>query len=280
VVEHSADNGKAVRFDSYRAHIVEPKIIYEDKDIVVVNKPAGLLVHAGAARRAGKFVKGKGVKTGKKKEVVFHAEPTLVDWLLARYPEMKTVGDDPRDRPGIVHRLDKDTSGVMVVARNQAAFAYLKSLFLEHRISKTYYAIVFGVPKKGEGIIDLPIGIKNGTLKRSVQSKKMQKEAVTAYRVLKTFEAPGARGGQKGFSLLEVRPKTGRTHQIRVHLAHLGHAVVGDPIYGPEREPPWASRLMLQAVALEFRLPDGTMMKFEAEGDLEIRIQNLETRNQ
>ena len=250
--------------------VTNPKIIFENKDIIVVMKPAGLLVHAGAAQEGGKgsVVRGKGMKTGKKKELVFRNEPTLVGWLLERYPEIKTVGDNVHHRPGIVHRLDKETSGVMVVARNQASFDHLKSLFMAHRVLKTYHTIVFGVPKNSQGVIDLPIGIKNGTLKRSVLSDKLKKEAVTAYRILKTFRAPNAKGEVANFSLLEVKPKTGRTHQIRVHLAHLGHAIVGDPLYGPQRQPPWARRLMLQAVALEFPARNGKPMKFEAEREL------------
>ena len=263
---------------------MEPKIIFENEDFIVVDKPAGLLVHAGGAQASRRAPKGIGVKTGKKKAIVVRREPTLVDWLLARYPEIKTVGDPSTssgqaiwNRPGIVHRLDKETSGVMVVARNQTSFDYLKSLFMAHRVTKTYHAIVFGIPKKEEGIIDLPIGIRNGTLKRSVLSLKMKKEAVTAYRVLRSCRAPSAKSESANFSLLHIRPETGRTHQIRVHLAHLGHAIVGDPLYGPKREPPWADRLMLQSVALE--LPDmgGKMMTFEVGDELEVRIQNLES---
>jgi len=138
------------------------------------------------------------------------------------------------------------------------------------------------VPKNAEGVIRKPIGILNGTLKRSVRSTKMQKEAVTAYRVIESWRAPQADGnnpsgshknanhlpserGGNLFSLLEVRPQTGRTHQIRVHLASEGHPIVGDPLYGPKKQPAWADRLMLHALALEFQSPDGTKMRFEAE---------------
>src|SRR6266436_109346 len=133
---------------------MEPKIIHEDKNFLVVNKPAGLLVH-------GVKVKNPGPRT---------AEQTLVDWLLKNYPEVKTVGDDPAMRPGIVHRLDKETSGVMLVARNQKTFEYLKSLFQAGQIRKTYLALVLGKTPR-DGIIEKPIGIRNGTLKRSVNSE-------------------------------------------------------------------------------------------------------------
>lgn len=232
----------------------EPTVIYEDPNFLVINKPAGLQVHAA---------KVSGGASGA-------ASPTLVDWLLAYYPEVKAVGDDPVLRPGIVHRLDKDTSGIMLVARNQKYFEYLKSLFQKHEVLKIYLAVVAGVPSQKEGMIDAPIGIQNGTMKRSIRSAKMAKPATTEYRVIRTFvaETPGgeaSRGGQEKFSLLEVNPKTGRTHQIRVHLASMGCPVVGDPLYGPKRQPAWAHRLMLHALSLEFTAVDGKRMKFEAD---------------
>jgi len=221
------------------------KIIYEDKDIVVVNKPAGMIVH--------------GV-TGK-----VSAEPALTDILLKKYPEIKTVGDEPMLRPGIVHRLDKDTSGVMVVARNQGSFDYLKSLFKTRDMKKTYVAVVAGVPKEKQGIIDRPIGIRSGTTKRSVESKKMAKPAVTEYEVLKTTDATNGLGKESPFALLSVSPKTGRTHQIRVHLTSIGHPIVGDALYGPKKQPPWASRLMLHAASIEFTSSSGSRLRFDAE---------------
>lgn len=240
---------------------LEPEIIYEDKNFLAVNKPSGLLVH------------GVGVKSQESRV----AEPTLVDWLLKRYPEIKNVGDhsdgriwiagDRRAearysdaRPGIVHRLDKDTSGIMVVARTQASFEYLKSLFQTRQIRKTYRALVFGAIKEKTGIIEKPIGIKNGTLKRSVRSEKMAKEAITEYKVIKIYSLLAT-----PYSLLEVQPKTGRTHQIRVHLASIGHPIVGDRLYGPKRQPDWATRLMLHATTLEFTTLEGHRMKLEAE---------------
>ncbi len=237
--------------------MLEPTIIYEDRNFLVIMKPAGLQVHA--AKKSGT------------------AEPTLVDWLTAHYPEVKTVGDDPALRPGIVHRLDRETSGVMLVARNQKSFEYLKSLFQKHEVLKTYLAVVVGVPPKKQGTIDAPIGMRSGTMKRSVRSAKMAKLAVTEYRIMRTFtKTSAAPSGERGigggakYSLLAVNPKTGRTHQIRVHLASIGHSVVGDRLYGPKAQPPWAKRLMLHALSVEFTSASEERMKFEAEppGDL------------
>jgi 23S rRNA pseudouridine1911/1915/1917 synthase len=229
---------------------MEPSILYEDKDFLAIDKPAGLIVHP--ARISEKK------KTREK-------EPTLVDWLVSQYPEIKNVGDDPVLRPGIVHRLDKETSGIMLIPRNQEYFEYLKSLFKAHAIKKTYLALVSGIPKKDQGTIDVPIGIKNGTLKRSVHSRKMAKAAVTEYKVLKTIQMPGVDKKNTPFSLLEVSPMTGRTHQIRVHLASIGHPVAGDMLYGSKKQPEWASRLMLHAKSLEFTPRPGNLMTIEAE---------------
>jgi 23S rRNA pseudouridine1911/1915/1917 synthase len=245
-----------------------PEIIYEDKDIIAVNKPAGLLVHP--------------LKNYKLQIKNYKKEHTLVDWLLARYPEIKNVGDpvklpdgshgasDPL-RPGIVHRLDRDTSGVMLVARTQESFIYLKSLFAGRKICKTYLAWVHGKIKEREGIIARPIGIVSGSTRRSTRSEKMAKEAITRYGVRKEIE----RGGV-AFSLLEVTPETGRTHQIRVHLASIGHPIVGDVLYGrrkPDfrcqksdiRYPISKPRLMLHALSITLPLQEGTMVQFEAE---------------
>lgn len=221
------------------------EVIYEDKDIVVVNKPAGMTVHGVAGKTS--------------------PQPTLADLLLKRYPEIKMVGDEPILRPGIVHRLDKDTSGVMIIARNQDTFEYLKSLFKTRDIKKTYIAIVSGIPKERQGIIDRPIGIRNGTTKRSVRSEKMAKPAVTEYTVLKTTRANDGFGRESPFALLSVSPRTGRTHQIRVHLMSIGHPIVGDVLYGPKKQPPWVDRLMLHAASIEFSNRAGGRLRFDAD---------------
>jgi 23S rRNA pseudouridine1911/1915/1917 synthase len=225
-----------------------PEIIFENKDFLVVNKPAGLMVH------------GVRVSAARRVDEARAAEPTLVDWLLAHRPEVKAVGDEPTLRPGIVHRLDKATSGVMIIAKTQASFEHLKKLFQEHRIEKTYYALVFGVPAKEKGIVDAPIGIKNGSLKRSIHISKMAKSAVTEYSVVKKF----AKDGSEPYALLEIHPKTGRTHQIRVHLASIGHPIVGDPMYGKKSQPAFAKRLMLHAGAIAFSSDRGDHFVFEA----------------
>jgi 23S rRNA pseudouridine1911/1915/1917 synthase len=243
---------------------MEPEVIYEDEDLVAVNKPAGLLVHAISNKRQA---------TRGKKE-----EPTLVDWLLVHYPEVGTVGDVPEVRPGIVHRLDRDTSGVMIAAKTQASFAYLKSLFQKHAIKKTYLAWVRGALKERHGIIAKPIGILTGSTKRSTRSEKMVKEAITRYAVRKEVVR-----GRETLSLLEVFPETGRTHQIRVHLASIGHPIMGDLLYGNRkfttRRTSLATRLMLHALSIELPLQsnvshttpnpssseEGSILRLEAE---------------
>ncbi len=225
----------------------DPKVLLEEKDFLAIEKPAGLMVHAARVSSAKRIIDEEKQK-----------QPTLVDWLLSRYPEIKTVGDDPAVRPGIVHRLDKETSGILLVPRTQEYFEYLKSLFKNHEIQKTYLALVFGEVKYKTSVIDAPIGIKSGTLKRSIHSQKMAKPAVTTYRVRAVFAAK-----EKPFSLLEVMPKTGRTHQIRVHLASIGNPILGDHLYGPRRQPEFASRLMLHAAAIEFRTKAGKSLHIE-----------------
>lgn len=233
-------------------------IIYESPDFIAVNKPAGILTH-------------KTIASQEKKEAV------LTDWLLEKYPEIKTVGDDPETRPGIIHRLDKDTSGIILIARNQKFFEYLKNLFQTRQIKKTYLALVWGELRPPAGIIKTPIGIKNGTVRRSVWQKKVKnfKEAITEYRVKNSYSF-----NSQIFSLLEVFPQTGRTHQIRIHLSSIGHSVVGDQLYGRQKsQPPFElSRQFLHCFSLEFSLPSennrpGQRLKLES--DLPDELQNI-----
>ncbi len=206
------------------------EIIYSDRDLIVVNKPAGIPVHGGNTVRG----------------------PTVADFLLEKFSELRGVGDDP-SRPGIVHRLDKDTSGVMVVARNQKSFAELKKLFQNRQVEKVYHAVVCGEPKKSEGVISFPIGRKvRNPLERGVADGKVKirgaRDAVTEFRVLKAEER---------YSLVELRPKTGRMHQLRVHMRAIGHPVACDKIYGGKNVccPAGANRQLLHAKALSFSFP-------------------------
>ena len=259
----------------------ELKIIYQDKNLVAVNKPAGLLVHPVRSRTPdGASATSNGVHP-----TATSAEKTLTDWLVKKYPEIKKVGDPSirpsavssgpngsgqaiQNRPGIVHRLDKDTSGIIVVARNQKYFEYLKKLFQEHKIKKTYLALVWGEIKNKTGIIEKPIFLKPGTTKRTVHKGKMEKPAVTEYEVLKFFhpyESAIHPHKSATFSYLKVIPKTGRTHQIRVHLASIGHPVVGDALYGPKKNPLGLERQFLHAESLEFNIEEGRKIKLEAD---------------
>lgn len=231
---------------------MEPRVIYEDENFLAIDKPAGLLTHPTASSK----------------------EDTLVDWTLKRYPEIKKVGDP--DRPGIVHRLDRDTSGIILVSRNQKYFEYLKNLFQARAIRKTYRALVYGrvMPKKG--IIEKEIKVKSGTTKRTVFKGRSEKAAVTEYKALKHFALILPNGLKSHFSWLEVSPLTGRTHQIRVHLASIGHPVVGDKLYGPKKpkevQLPNINRQMLHAYSLEFSSAPSKRLKLIANPPEDMRV--------
>ncbi len=225
------------------------RVIHATKDYVAFNKPAGMLVHG---------IKGFEERT---------AGHTVADRAVKDYPEISRVGDDPATRPGIVHRLDKDTSGVIVIARNQAFFSFMKHLFQNHQVKKTYLALVNG-RLLGKGVVDLPIGLKPGTVKRSTRARdmKMVKEAVTEYEVVKVYQKSVLEGrGATYYSLVRVTPRTGRTHQIRVHLASIGHPIVGDTLYGPKANGLGLERQFLHAESIEFSTPDGNRVRLEAE---------------
>lgn len=218
-------------------------IIYEDKDTLVLNKLSGLVVHFD----------------GKTKE------PSVTDWLISKYPGIQDIGEtqiiDDKEihRPGIVHRIDRDTSGVLIVAKNQKAYTHLKQQFKENKIAKVYRAFLYGVPKDREGIIDLPIGRSNKDFRlRSAEKSARGKlrEALTKYDVLEE-------NGE--FSYVEARPKTGRTHQLRVHFKALQHPIVCDPLYAPKRECALGfERLALHAYSLTLTLPSGVTLCAEA----------------
>jgi 23S rRNA pseudouridine1911/1915/1917 synthase len=195
-------------------------IIYEDRDLMVINKAPGMAVHPAAGSVTG----------------------TLVNALLHHCPELKEIGGE--GRPGIVHRLDKDTSGVMVVAKNHRSLQLLAQQFKDRTVHKEYLALVWGKLKGDSGIIDRPIG------RHRSQRKKMScrfaysktREALTEWNVEKCFELKADSRSIRWVSLCRLRPKTGRTHQIRVHLAELGHPVIGDKVYGERRKADFKNR--------------------------------------
>lgn len=220
------------------------EILYEDKHVLVVNKPSGLVVHADGKTR----------------------EFSLAEWVLEKYPNMKGVGEPLTlsdgtviDRPGIVHRLDRDTSGALVLARDQETFLFLKEQFQGRSIEKVYHAFVYGAIKENDGVIDRPIARSKKDFRLwSAQrgARGEHREAVTEYKVLKR---------RNDLTLVEVRPKTGRTHQIRVHLKAINHPVVCDKLYAPKRECVLGfGRVALHAKEIRFMLPGGKELRVEA----------------
>ncbi len=223
------------------------KILYEDKNILAIDKPAGISVHPD----------------GKTKE------KTLVDWILKNYPEMEKVGE-PIDttnekilRPGIVHRLDKDTSGVLLLAKNKKAYEFLKNQFQNREVKKVYHTIVSGYIKEDRGMIDKPIGRSPNDFRKRLAGRGARgelKEAVTRYKVLKRFEED-----MNKFTYLEVSPKTGRTHQIRVHMKFINHPVVCDSLYNTRKPCPLGiTHLALHAKSIEFTNLKGDKIKVES----------------
>jgi len=229
-------------------------IIYEDNDIIAVNKPAGIVTHR-VNLKSQTLPTGRQVSELKTKE----KEIFLTDLLLEKFPEIKSVGDEPDFRPGIVHRLDKDTSGVLIVAKNQKAFEYLKSLFQSRQAVKKYIALVEGKLKNDKGVIDLPIGRSASDFRKKLASEKAEgvlRDAVTEYKVLEKLD---------GYTLVEAYPKTGRTHQIRVHFKAMGNPVACDHLYGGRKMvcPDGLARHFLHANFLEFNLPSGPRVKLK-----------------
>lgn len=216
----------------------KPTILFENESVLVIDKPAGLTVHPGPGVRG----------------------PTLVDWVRERAPGIVTVGDNPEQRPGIVHRLDRDVSGVMVIAKTQASFENLKRQFKHRTVKKEYLALVHGVPRQRAGTIDFKIERsrrQNGRM-TARPPHGQGRAARTHFVVEKTM---------KHSALLRLRLETGRTHQIRVHLKALGHPIVGDAVYTTKphrRKAPGLRRPFLHAVRLRFVDLHGVARDFSA----------------
>jgi len=239
----------------------EIPIIYEDSNVLVINKPAGLLVHPDGREE----------------------RESLVDWLRTKYPEIEEVGEPMKlpdgtllRRPGIVHRLDEDTSGVMIVAKNQESFEWLKKEFQEKRAQKTYRALLYGTLNMEVGEereISVPIGRSSQDPRLRVASPKAYgklREALTTFKLLQNFD--------QGYSYVEVYPKTGRTHQIRVHFKYLQHPIVCDRLYASGKPcllP--LERQALHALALDIDLPGVPESHFEAPlpDDFSLALDNL-----
>jgi 23S rRNA-/tRNA-specific pseudouridylate synthase len=292
------------------------EILYEDSDILAIDKPSGVIVHPPIAPETVKDEKKMG--------------EAITDWILENYPETRDVGEPMRiknpqvkshkvhkvkseqnfqlstfnfttiPRPGIVHRLDRQTSGVLLVAKTQKAHQFLKSQFINREIKKVYLAIVSGFVKADHGTVDKPIGRSPSDPRRRLSgrgAKGTLREAVTEYKVLKRFTSPrlpiggqasptppvlplsgeeirfppdkgehkGVQGEGEKFTLLEIHPKTGRTHQIRVHMKYLNHPVACDTLYSPNGSCPHGmSRMALHAKSIEFKNTNGETMKVES----------------
>ena len=229
----------------------EPEIIFEDENYLIINKPAKVIVHPNL----------KNLNL-----------PTISSWLIYRWPSLKGVGEDPL-RPGIVHRLDKETSGILLIAKNNSAFYHLKKQFQERLVEKEYIALIYGKILKDEEVIDLPLAYsKKSFFRRKVvlENKKSQKikKAITYYQVLKRY---------KNYTLLKIKPLTGRTHQIRVHLASIGFPIVGDKVYGKKLEienkkrKKIVSRLFLHAQRIKFFGLNGEVYDFSAPLPLDLK---------
>ena len=239
---------------SVQAEDIPLDVRYEDRDLIVVNKPAGMVVHPSLGHEGG----------------------TLVNALLAHCPDLEGVGGERR--PGIVHRLDKDTSGLIVAAKHDHALWYLQNQFKQRTVAKVYLALVNGSLQPPEAIIDAPIGRDPRHRQKMAvvtSTRGDARPAQTAYRAL-TYYGAGSDG--QAYTYAECRPHTGRKHQIRVHLAYVGFPVVGDPLYGRRKDPLGLERHFLHAAELSFRRPsDDEELHLTAElpEDLQVALARL-----
>jgi 23S rRNA pseudouridine1911/1915/1917 synthase len=216
------------KLEGSRSNGASLPVIYEDADVVAVAKPAGLITHSDGRT----------------------AEETAEEWFNARYPEAAML--PPESPAGYVHRLDRDTSGVLVFAKNAAAYAFLRKAFHDRDVKKTYLAFTYGAPKEKRGVIDFDIGRSRQDFRlRSAQpkAKGRLREALTRYEVI----------GESGdYALMRMSPETGRTHQIRVHLKAIHHPIISDPLYAPNQKPALGiERLGLHAYSIDLPLPSG-----------------------
>lgn len=208
-------------------------ILYEDADVIVVNKPQGMVVHPAPGHTSG----------------------TLVNALLHHCGD-ELSGINGEKRPGIVHRIDKDTSGVLMIAKNDMAHQSLAAQLAEHSITRKYNAVVYNGFNEDEGTVNKPIGRNPQDRKKMAVTEKHSRHAVTHYRVIERMEK---------FTLIEAQLETGRTHQIRVHMTYIGHPLLGDPVYGPKKQPVSLEGQALHARVLGFIHPrTGEYMEFEA----------------
>lgn len=242
-------------------------ILYEDENLLVINKPAGLSIHRSPKEPHG----------------------TLADMLVEYEPALSGVGEDP-DRPGIVHRLDKETSGVLVVAKQQGMFLTLKELFQQRRVEKRYLALVDGRIKTPRGVIEYPIGrygmkrvaiLGNpSTSSGSISRSRSQGSRAGNEKALKVRDAKTAYIVRRRFvdaTLVELLPKTGRMHQLRVHMQAIGHPILGDKLYGGKRVAARALRQMLHAAALSFSVGDRRyLFEVDPPEDFQGILQSLE----
>ena len=231
------------------------KIIFEHPDFIIIEKPAGLAVHPA---ETGPFSPAKKIVT-------------LVHGLLSKYPSIKNIGEDIL-RPGIVHRLDKNTSGLMIIAKKQKAYRYFKKIFKKRELEKKYLALVWGKLKTIKGVIQTPIGKSKSDLTRQATSKFSNKlinpkKAITFYRVISSRKQFTFENTVFPVSLLELQIKTGRKHQIRVHLHSIGYSILGDRKYQTKlvKDPnKYFSRHLLHAYQLKFKYLDGEEYNFES----------------